>query len=66
MSIKPNSLFCDNPCSLVLPKVPTSMNIDLMTTEQIRDELEQGYVDYECGKVHKADEAFQKFEKKHL
>ena len=66
MSIKPHSLLGVTPHSLVLPKVPISINVDLMTKEQIREELEQGYVDYECGKVHNVDEAFQKFEEKHL
>lgn len=66
MSIKPHFLLGVTPRSSVLSKVPNSMNADLMTKEQIREELEQGYVDYECGKVHKVDEAFQKFEEKHL
>ena len=47
MSIKPHSLLGVTPRSSVLPKVPNSMNADLMTKEQIREELERGYVDYE-------------------
>lgn len=66
MYLKQISLVGGIPFSLVLPKVPNSINADLMTTEQIREELSRGYEDYENGKVYSAADAFEKFEEKHL
>ncbi len=48
-----------------IPKVPKSVNADLMTDEELREKLQKGYDDYKAGKVQDAKTAFDEFRKKH-
>ena len=49
------------PFAVTLPKVPNSINVDLMTTEELHAKLQRGYDDIEAGKVQNAASAFAKF-----
>ncbi|MFZ7132425.1 MAG: type II toxin-antitoxin system RelB/DinJ family antitoxin [Eubacteriales bacterium] len=53
------------PFSIELPKVPSDINADLMTNEELYFKLERGYADYENGRVTSAAEAFSKLREKH-
>lgn len=53
------------PFAVSLPKAPTSVNADLMTTDEIHARLKEGYNDIEKGKVQDASAAFQRFRKTH-
>jgi len=49
------------PFAVALPKAPNSINADIMSTSQIRDELNEGLSDIDCGRVRPAREAFARF-----
>ncbi len=49
------------PFEITLPKAPTSINVDLMSLEEIRTKLQEGYEDIEKGKVQDIQVAFSKF-----
>ncbi len=53
------------PFDIMLPKAPASINADLMTSDEIRAKLKEGYNDIEKGKVQDATAAFKKFRKTH-
>lgn len=53
------------PFAVTLPKVPDSINMDLMTTEEIHTKLQKGYEDIEVGNVRNAESAFADFREKH-
>lgn len=53
------------PFTVALPKAPPSVNADLMTTEEIRAKLQEGYEDMKAGRVQDAAVAFAKFREKH-
>lgn len=53
------------PFAVTLPKVPDSINMDLMTTEEIHTKLQKGYEDIEAGNVRNAESAFADFREKH-
>lgn len=53
------------PFDVMLPKAPISVNADLMTPDEIRAKLKEGYNDIEKGKVQDATAAFKKFRKTH-
>mgnify|MGYP000934280406 CR=1 FL=1 len=53
------------PFALTLPKVPASVNADLMTLDDIRARLEEGYSDIEKGNIQDASAAFQRFRETH-
>lgn len=53
------------PFAVTLPKVPNSINMDLMTTEELHAKLQRGYDDIEAGKVQSAASAFAKFKENH-
>ena len=53
------------PFDVTLPKAPVSVNADLMTSDEIRAKLKEGYNDIEKGKVQDATIAFNKFRKTH-
>jgi DNA-damage-inducible protein J len=53
------------PFNLTLPKVPTSVNADLMTMNEICLKLNEGYRDIEKGNVQDASSEFQKFRDSH-
>lgn len=49
------------PFAVTLPKVPNTINADLMTTEQLHVKLQKGYDDIEAGNVQNAAKAFERF-----
>jgi len=49
------------PFAVALPKAPNSIDADLMSSSQIRDKLEEGLSDVDCGRVRPAREAFARF-----
>ncbi len=53
------------PFNVTLPKVPTSINADLMIREEIHAKLKEGYNDIEKGNVQDASAAFQRFREIH-
>lgn len=53
------------PFAVTLPKVPASVNADLMTTDEIHARLKEGYNDIEKGNVQDAAAVFQRFRKTH-
>ncbi len=53
------------PFAITLPKAPETINADLMTDEQLRAKLKEGYTDMEAGRVQNAAAAFEKFGEKH-
>ena len=53
------------PFAVTLPKVPNSINMDLMTTEELHAKLQRGNDDIEAGKVQSAASAFAKFKENH-
>jgi len=46
---------------VTLPKVPASINADLMTADEICEKLMEGYNGFEKGNVHEAFDAFKRF-----
>ena len=53
------------PFAVTLPKAPSSLNADLMTTEEIHKKLQEGYDDIHAGRVQDAVSAFAKFRESH-
>ena len=53
------------PFAVTLPKVSSSINMDLMTTEEVHAKLQKGYDDIEAGKVQSAASAFANFRENH-
>ena len=49
------------PFTVALPKAPNNINADIMSTSQIRDKLNEGLSDIDCGRVRPAREAFARF-----
>ena len=49
------------PFAVTLPKVPDSINADMMSTSQIRDKLNEGLADIESGRVRSARDTFDRF-----
>ncbi len=63
--LKQISMIGGIPFAVTLPKAPASVNADLMTTDEIRGKLKEGYKDIEKGNVQDASAAFQRFRKTH-
>lgn len=53
------------PFSLTLPKAPESVDADLMSVEEIRAKLQEGYDDIKADRVQDAAFAFAKFREQH-
>ncbi|MBQ7841502.1 MAG: type II toxin-antitoxin system RelB/DinJ family antitoxin [Lachnospiraceae bacterium] len=53
------------PFSVVLPKVPASVNADMMSEDELHAKLGRGYADIQDGKVQDAASAFSAFREKH-
>lgn len=53
------------PFAVTLPNAPTALNTDLMTSEEIRTKLQEGYNDIQECKVQDASSAFAKFKENH-
>ncbi len=54
------------PFAVTLPKVPYTINADLMTVGEIRAKLRDGYADIEKGNVQDVSVAFKEFREKHV
>lgn len=63
--LKQISLTGGIPFPVTLPKAPASVNADLMSTDEIRTKLQEGYNDMEKGNVQEAAIAFKKFRETH-
>lgn len=53
------------PFAVTLPKIPNTINADLMTETQIHRKLQKGYDDIEAGNTQNAADAFDKFRENH-
>ena len=53
------------PFPVSLPKVPASINADVMSVEQLRSAIQAGYDDMQAGNVQEASAAFAKFREMH-
>lgn len=53
------------PFAVTLPKVPDTINMNLMTTAELHAKLQKGYADIEAGNVQSAESAFAKFKESH-
>ena len=53
------------PFAVTLPKVPNSINMDLMTTDELHAKLQRGYEDIEARSLQNAASAFAKFRENH-
>lgn len=53
------------PFSVSLPKAPSAVNADAMSTDQLRMELMAGYDELQAGNVYDAGEAFAGFRDAH-
>lgn len=65
MYLKQIALVGGIPFSIVLPKVPESVNADAMTSAELHAKLNKGYEDIDKGNVVDAAEAFANFREKH-
>ena len=65
MFLKQVTLTGGIPFAVTLPKVPDNINMDLMSTSQIRDKLNEGYADFENGNGKSAREVFTSFKERH-
>lgn len=63
--LKQISLTGGIPFAITLPKIPSELNMDLMTTEEIRIKLKEGYDDIKAGNLHNTKDAFNKFRETH-
>ena len=53
------------PFSVSLPKAPDTINMDLMTEDELHAKLQKGYDDIEAENVQNAASAFKKFRESH-
>lgn len=53
------------PFAVTLPRIPSVLNADLMTAEEIRTKLQEGYDDLRAGNVQNAASAFKNFRESH-
>lgn len=59
------SLTGSIPFSVSLPKAPDTINVDLMTEDELHAKLQKGYDDIEAGRVQNAEKVFAEFREKH-
>ena len=65
MFLKQIALTGGIPFPITLPKAPDSINMGLMSTEQIRNKLDEGLADIERGNARPAREVFAKAKERH-
>ena len=53
------------PFAVTLPKVPESVNADLMTDDELHAKLQKGYEDMQAGRIQNAADVFAKFRENH-
>ena len=63
MFLKQVALTGSIPFDVALPKAPSSINMDMMSSSQIRDKLNEGLSDIDSGKMRPAREVFAQFKK---
>ena len=63
MFLKQVALTGSIPFAIALPKAPSSVNTDMMSASQIRDELNEGLSDIDKGRVRPAREVFEQYRK---
>jgi addiction module RelB/DinJ family antitoxin len=61
MYLRQISLTGGIPFPISLPKAPTSINMDAMTTDELHSALQAGYDDMQAGQVKDASAAFAAF-----
>ena len=61
MFLKQVALTGGIPFVITLPKAPGGVNMDLMNIAQIREKLDEGLSDIDCGRVRPAREVFSRF-----
>ena len=61
MFLKQVTLTGGIPFAVTLPKVPDSINMDMMSTSQIRDKQSEGLSDIDNGRIQPAREVFARF-----
>lgn len=54
------------PFPVSLPRVPVSVNADMMSAEQLHGAIQAGYDDMQAGSVREASAAFARFREMHL
>ena len=59
------SLIGGIPFAVTLPKASQSVNADMMTHDEIRAKLQEGYDDVKAGRVQDAATTFAKFRESH-
>ena len=59
------SLTGSIPFSISLLKAPDTINVDLMTEDELQSKLQNRYDDIEAGRVQNAEKVFAEFRKKH-
>ena len=59
------SLVGGIPFSVILPKAPDRINIDFMSSEEIRAKLQKGITDIDSGNTKLAAKAFEEFKERH-
>ena len=64
MFLKQVALTGGIPFAVTLPKAPNNVNMDLMSSSQIRDKLNEGLCDIDCSMVRPAREVFARFKEK--
>ena len=65
MFLRQVSLTGGIPFSVSLPKIPTAINADTMTTRQLRAALNVGYEDMKAGRTEDATSTFAKSRETH-
>ena len=53
------------PFAVTLPKAPDSLNMNMMSDDELVEKLQKGYDDISLGKVKNAAEAFAAFKERH-
>jgi len=64
MYLKQITLTGGIPFAVTLPKTPDSVNVDMMSTSQIRDKLNEGLSDIENDRVCPAKAVFARFKER--
>lgn len=65
MFLKQVTLTGGIPFAVTLPKAPDSINMDMMSSSQIRDKLSEGLSDIDNGRIQPAREVFERFKEGH-
>ena len=61
MFLKQVALTGGIPFAVTLPKAPDSVNVDMMSSSQIRNKLAEGLSDIDSGRIRPTRETFERF-----